>query len=142
MAGDRRPGVVLDRDYDGHSRTLRDARCDVVGSLRSHQIGQDLQERAELVVSELASNAIQAAPGTSYAIRVSLSIDGTVVIAVTSSAEDGAPPPREEWGPAHPKAPSGRGLLIVGELTDHVKIERHGAGRVVVTATFGATAPV
>jgi hypothetical protein len=57
-------------------------------------------------------------------------------MAVTSSTGRDTPPPRELWGPATAIAPKGRGLLIVGKLTDEVGIEHPAAGTVVVTATL------
>ncbi len=133
--------VVLDREYDGSTGNLRAARNDVVDFLRINSPDEDLQERAELVVSELATNAIQASPGVAFCLRVEVTDDGSVVLAVTSSTKQGAPPPREAWGPAHPRAPRGRGLLIVDELTDSVAVERTSDDMIVVTATF-RVAPV
>jgi anti-sigma regulatory factor (Ser/Thr protein kinase) len=131
----RRNRLVLDCEYDGSTSTLRAARNDVVGCLKAHVKDQDLQERAELVVSELASNAVQAAPGSAYGLRISLVDDGSVVMAVTSSSER-MPPPREAWGPATLLAARGRGLLIVGSLSDHVDVAQPAEGTIVVTATF------
>jgi anti-sigma regulatory factor (Ser/Thr protein kinase) len=136
MSTERRPDVlVLDREYDGTTGTLRAVRTDVLGFLKEHQPDQDLQERAELVVSELATNAIQASPGVAYRLRVSLDA-GAVELAITSFTDSGAPPPREDWGPEHARAPRGRGLLIVDELTDHVGVERPTDNTIVVTATL------
>jgi hypothetical protein len=52
--------VPLDREYGGTTSALRSARSDVVDVLGTHVSDQDLLDRAELVVSELATNAIQA----------------------------------------------------------------------------------
>jgi anti-sigma regulatory factor (Ser/Thr protein kinase) len=135
MSGERAPyRVVLDREYEGTTSTLHSARNDVVDCIRPYVADPDVQERAQLVVSELATNAIQAAPGTAYSLRVSLAGDGSVVMAVTSTTRHDMPPPRELWGPATAIAPKGRGLLIVGKLTDEVGIEQPVAGKIVVTA--------
>jgi anti-sigma regulatory factor (Ser/Thr protein kinase) len=130
--------VVLDREYAGTTTSLRSARHDVIEVLRAHlPADQELRDRAELVVSELATNAIQAAPGTSFGLCVSLSGDCSVAIAITNyTLRDGGLPPRSAWGPAYPSAPRGRGLMIVAELTDEVEVEQRAAGTVVVTATF------
>jgi anti-sigma regulatory factor (Ser/Thr protein kinase) len=125
--------VVLDREYDGTTSTLRVARNDVVECLRGHVPDEDIQERAQLVVSELATNAIQASPGVAYGLRISLGPDGSLIMAVTSATESDAPPPRNQWGPAHPVAVRGRGLLIVDKLTDEVDVEQT-SGTIVVTA--------
>lgn len=143
MSGERAPNrVVLDREYEGATRTLHSARTDVMDCLRPHVADTDVHERAELVVSELASNAIQASSGRSYRVRVALAADGSVVMEVTSSTGRDAPPPRDLWGPATAIAPKGRGLMIVGKLTDEVGVEQPVAGTIVVTATlrsaFGA----
>jgi anti-sigma regulatory factor (Ser/Thr protein kinase) len=132
--------VVLDREYDGTSNTLRVARNDLMAALDSYVIEDDIKERAQLVVSELATNAIQASPGAAYGLRVSLAADGSVLMSLTSSTLSDGPPPRNAWGPAHPIAVRGRGLLIVGKLTDDVDIEQSLPGTIVVTATFRPSA--
>lgn len=131
-----RPHVVLDKEYDGTTSTLRAARTDMVASLTEQNVDDDLRERAELVLSELASNAVQASPGNPYKLRLSLDADGTLVMALTSRAHNGGPPPRGSWGPSAVLAPSGRGLMIVDELSDRVHVERPAEDTVVVTATL------
>ncbi len=131
---------VLDREYEGTTSTLRAARSDVVGWLKERRIDQDLQDRAALVLSELASNAVQASPGNAYSLRVSLSDDGSVVMAVTSSTGGDRPPPRDDWGPATILAARGRGLLIVGKLSEQVDVDQPAGGMVVVTATLRSAA--
>jgi anti-sigma regulatory factor (Ser/Thr protein kinase) len=137
MSRERPPELlVLDRRYDGTTGTLRVARSDVVVFLKAHVADEELHARAELVVSELATNAIQASPGVAYGLRVSLTGDGAVVLVVTSSTSHDGLPERESWGPAHATAPRGRGLLIVDELTDCVDVDRPSHGTIVVTATL------
>jgi len=46
--------VVLDREYQGTTDTLRVARTEVGDRLADRRLGLDIRERAELVVSELA----------------------------------------------------------------------------------------
>lgn len=131
--------IVLERVYAGNSATLRDVRSDVVASLRSAVGDPDLEERAQLVVSELATNAIQASPGHRYGLVVQLGNDNSVVIQVTSTSDREAPPLRESWGPETATAVRGRGLLIVGMLSDEVEVAQPASGTVVVTATFRPT---
>jgi len=126
--------VVLDREYHGTTDTLRVARSEVGARLADRELSLDLRERAELVVSELASNAVQASPGAPYRIFVAIESDESVVIALTSEASQGGPPPRAEWGPANVLAATGRGLLIVDELSDDVNVQRPTAGKIVVSA--------
>jgi len=128
--------VVLDREYQGTTDTLRSARTEVGDRLADRCLGLDIRERAELVVSELASNAVQAAPGSPYRLLVAIESDESVVIALTSTASQGGPPPRAEWGPSNVLAPTGRGLLIVDELSDAVNVQRPTGGKLVVTATL------
>ena len=132
----RRHHVVLSREYDGSTPTLRAARTDVVWCLSERGVNQDLQERAELVLSELASNAVQAAPGNPFRLHLALSGDGELVLAVTSHTHNGEPPPRREWGPVNVLAPSGRGLMIVDHLAERVDVERLAVDKVVVRATL------
>jgi anti-sigma regulatory factor (Ser/Thr protein kinase) len=128
--------VVLDREYEGMTDTLRVARLEVGGRLAERRLSVDLRERAELVVSELASNAVQASPGAPYRIRVAIESDDAVVIALTSEASQGGPPPRAEWGPTNVLSATGRGLLIVDELSDDVNVQRPAGGKIIVTATL------
>lgn len=130
---------MLEREYAGNSGTLHEVRSDVVASLRSSIVDPDLEERAQLVVSELATNAIQASPGRRYGLVVHVGSDHSVVVQVISKSERGAPPVREAWGPETATALSGRGLLIVGKLSDEVEIAQPESGTVVVTATFHPT---
>ncbi|MEO8267571.1 MAG: ATP-binding protein [Ilumatobacteraceae bacterium] len=130
--------VVLEREYAGNSSTLHEVRSDVVASLRSSIVDSDLEARAQLVVSELATNAIQASPGRRYGLVVHVGTDRSVVVQVISRSERG-PPLREAWGPETATAVSGRGLLIVGKLSDEVEIAQPASGTVVVTATFRPT---
>jgi len=129
--------VFLDREYQGRTETLRQARAEVAGCLAARHLPFGVRERAELIVSELASNAVQAAPGLPYRVRVAIDPDDSVVIALTSDSSDAAGlPPRELWGPASVLAETGRGLLIVDQLSDDVTVQRPGPNRVVVTATL------
>ena len=129
--------VVLDREYQGTTETLRRARTDVCGWLASREFGADLCERAGLVLSELASNAVQAAPGEPYRVRVAIDSDDAVAITLTSDSPDGRQlPPRALWGPSSVLAETGRGLLIVDQLSESVHVQRPMSGQIVVTATL------
>jgi anti-sigma regulatory factor (Ser/Thr protein kinase) len=127
----------LDRVYEGSSRTLQAARTDLVDWLQQNGVDEDVQDRAALVVSELATNAIQAAPGFEYI--VSGSIDrGDVALTVVSHTDFEQPPPREHWGPPAALAGRGRGLMIVDDLSTDVVVEVPSQGTVMVTATLRA----
>jgi anti-sigma regulatory factor (Ser/Thr protein kinase) len=130
----RRPEVVLEREYEGTTGILRAARTDVTGCLHQRGIDPDLLDRAELVLSELAANAVQASPGNPFGLRLSVGNDGAVVVSVTSHTSNGSLPPRQRWGPMTLRAPTGRGLMIVDELSDQVEVDRPDPRTVVVTA--------
>ena len=129
-----RPEVILDREYDGTTGTLRVARTEVTICLHDRGVAYAVRERAELVISELAANAVQAAPGNPFGLRLSLSTDGAVIVAVTSHTNNGSPPPRDQWGPVTLLAPSGRGLMIVDQLSEEVVVDKPDPRTVVVTA--------
>jgi anti-sigma regulatory factor (Ser/Thr protein kinase) len=130
------------RDYDGTSATLRDARRDVVGWLLGCGFDRDLQDRAALVVSELATNAVQASPGVAYAVNLRRVGDRSATLAVTSHTDFQRPPPRQHWGPASTLAARGRGLKIVEMLADGVEVDLPSSDTVVVTATFRSSSSV
>jgi anti-sigma regulatory factor (Ser/Thr protein kinase) len=132
------PAGRFDRVYAGESRTLREARNDVVGFLKESGFDEDLQARAALVLSELASNAVQASPGCDYGVRVSLDDGDGAVVEVSNQTEYEQPPPHEHWGPSSVLAPRGRGLMIVDKLSDGVVVELPGSRTVVVAATLRA----
>jgi anti-sigma regulatory factor (Ser/Thr protein kinase) len=127
---------VLDREYDGTTGMLRAARTDATGCMHQYGVDQDLRERAELVLSELAANAVQASPGSPFGLRMTLSTDGSVVLAVTSHTDNGSPPPHQQWHPATVRAPTGRGLMIVDHLSEQVVVNKPDPRTVVVTATL------
>lgn len=131
----RRDVGVFDRSYGGTTDSLRTARNDVTTWLVGNETGEDLRDRVALVLSELASNAVQASPGVPYDVRVS-AIDGSVVVAVTSKTDAGRPPPKDRWGPTTLLATRGRGLLIVDQLSDDVVVDLPVHDTVVVTATL------
>lgn len=126
----------LRRVYGGTSSTLRDARNDVVGWMEQHGLEEDLVERAALVLSELATNAVEASPGSDYSVQLSLADDRSAIIAVTSHIEYEQPPPRDHWGPPSLLSLRGRGLLIVSELAQDVAVDLPSSDTVVVTATL------
>jgi anti-sigma regulatory factor (Ser/Thr protein kinase) len=134
----RGPAAVLQREYAGELATLRSARRDVVDWLTQLRADDETKERAALVVSELTSNAIQAAPGRTYNLQVTRLDDGSAAISVRNHPIGSRPPARELWHPPpqtrlQKLLPRGRGLAIVDSLSEDVTVEHHGDA-VVVTA--------
>ena len=132
------PPAVLQRDYEGDLVTLRAARAAVIDWLAGLGADDDTRERAALIVSELSSNAIQAAPGRTYSLQLARVDDGCATISVRNHPTGSLPPARESWRrePAtqlRNLLPRGRGLAIVDSLSEDVTVEHHGDD-VVVTA--------
>ena len=132
------PPAALHREYEGDLATLRTARHDVVEWLANRGADQETKDRAALIVSELTSNAIQAAPGSAYNLQVALVDQQCAAISVRNRPTTGLPPARQHW-----RAPAelpltqlplrGRGLAIVDSLSEEVTVEHDGEA-VVVTA--------
>lgn len=103
-------------------RGARLARLLAVTQLNSWGVSQDLTERAELVVAELAANAVVHGhlPGRDF--RLALALDpaaGRLRIEVTDARGDlvpAIPPTATEPGTLYL---GGRGLSLVTTLTDH-----------------------
>jgi anti-sigma regulatory factor (Ser/Thr protein kinase) len=131
----------FERDYAGDSSTLRDARKDIVVWLTERGFDQDLQDRAALVLSELATNAVQASPGRAYAVCLRDLGDRSAVLVVTSHTDYETPPPRAHWTPTSTRAVRGRGLMIVDAVADGVEVDLPSHDTVVVTATLRSASP-
>ena len=67
--------------------------------------------------------------------------DGEVVLSVVSRTRYEQPPPREHWGPPTLMSETGRGLMIVDDLSADVEVELPSTGMVVVTATLHGASP-
>ena len=98
----------------------------------------DLHERAELVVSELASNAVQASPGAPYRLCVAIEPTESVVIAVDQRDHAGRPAPARGVGPdERARQPTRSGAA---DRRPVVRRRRRAsdpaAGQIVVTATL------
>ncbi len=124
-------GLPFDRDYPGEPGSLRSSRRDVVRVLGEHGVSVELCDTAALVVSELASNAIEAAPGRDYKLRVGVSRDGKVEVSVRNHSRAEFPESAGSLPP--PWAPRGRGLAIVEALSADFGVDRLDGDQVVVT---------
>ena len=127
------PSSALDRDYDGEPATLRAARRDVLTWLSARGADEETKQRAALIVSELATNALQASPGRPYNVSVTMTDDQCAEIAVRNHTSGGVPPERERWRFAEPSSLRGRGLAIVSSLSEDVVVCADN-GEVAVTA--------
>ncbi len=94
---------------------------------------QAIEKGAVAVVSELAANAVEAAPGAPF--RVSIRIIGAdVEIALTSRGRVDQLPPRP-WEAPSASTPRGRGLAIVASLARRVGLDG-GGDTLTITATL------
>ena len=111
------------RDYAGTPQSLRSTRDDVSAWLRAQECDNEMVERAVLVASELASNAVQAAPGRSYRVAIVGAGPQLVELTISNPFLASSPPDRDRWLPTTPAAPRGRGLSIVAALSRDVRVD-------------------
>ncbi len=116
--------TAVDRSYAGSTDTLNQARLDLAAWLLLHGL-EAVAADAQLVLSELASNAINASPNQPY--RVAADIAEMLVITVSNRSTEELPP-AEAWAPESILAPQGRGLMIVNALSDSVHVEQTESG--------------
>ena len=114
---------AFDREYEGTLESLRSTRNDVSAWLRTNECDHEMVERAVLVTSELASNAVQAAPGCPYGVKIRAAGESLVELAVSNQFVSTSPPDRDRWFPTTPTAPRGRGLSIVEALSRDVRVD-------------------
>ena len=126
---------AMNREYAGDVTTLRSARRDVVDFLLELGANSQTVERASLIASELASNAIQAAPGVPYHLRIRILDPNAASLSIRNHTGGGLPPAHDKWRPVDELAMRGRGLSIVDSLSDEVSVEVDGE-EVTVTAWF------
>jgi anti-sigma regulatory factor (Ser/Thr protein kinase) len=129
------PSAVLELSYRGEPATLGEARREVLDWLRGTGADQSTLERAALIVSELATNALQASPGTIYRVNVARIEPKLAAISVRNITDGAAPPSPDEWRAIDRSALRGRGLAIVKSLSEDVTVTTVD-GEVVVTATI------
>jgi len=103
-------------------RGARLARLLAVTALHTWGAPPDLTERAELVVAELASNAVLHGLVPGRCFRLTLALDrsaGRLRIEVTDARGDLRPLPRPATPTPDALVTAGRGLALVTALTDH-----------------------
>ncbi|MGQ4373829.1 ATP-binding protein [Streptomyces sp. SAS_267] len=107
------------------SSTRRDARLARllgVTELRSWDAPADLTERAEIVVAELATNAVLHGHVPGRCFRLTLVLDpsaGRLRVEVTDARGDLHPQAPAAGAEPDPLRPGGRGLALVTALADH-----------------------
>jgi anti-sigma regulatory factor (Ser/Thr protein kinase) len=116
------PTWVFTQLLSSTRRGARLARLLAVTELRSWGVPQELTERAELVVAELAANAVLHGRVPGRCFRLTLVLDpsaGRLRIEVSDARGD--LPPRSLPADTEPNAlqTGGRGLTLVTALADH-----------------------
>ena len=112
-----------------------DVRRAVVSELRSLKVDATVVDEAEIVISELVSNAVRhARPLPDGTIRVSWTVRGAVVeVEVT----DGGGPTTPHPAPRSLWSPNGRGLRIVRSLAHEWGVLEDPSGRTVWVSLGG-----
>ncbi|MEU1692228.1 ATP-binding protein [Streptomyces hirsutus] len=103
-------------------RGARLARLLAVTELRSWGTSQDLTERAELVVAELAANAVLHGRVPGRCFRLTLAYDpaaGCLRVEVSDARGDLGPRSLPADTEPDPLSTTGRGLTLVTALADH-----------------------
>ncbi|MER7733064.1 ATP-binding protein [Streptomyces erythrochromogenes] len=126
-------------------RGARLARLLATSSLHSWGAPRELTERAELVVAELAANAVVHGhvPGRDFRLTLHFApATDRLRVEVTDARGERLPgPPREQ----RPLSTGGYGLMLVTALADHWETAPHPPGgktvRVVLTAAAPTPAP-
>lgn len=128
--------------YEAVTASIRLVRRSVTGYLSGHGVDPSTIERVTLALSELCTNAVEAADGVPQSFRVEAEVTGggdvRCLVANRASLRD-LPAP-EDWGPTDPMAPRGRGLAIVRSVADELTVAGSD-GEVLLEALFRADPP-
>lgn len=125
-----RPGS-LEREYPGVAGSLRAARGEVTSWAKDAGLDGVPAETVSLVVSELAAQALQAAPGHAFGVVVYVNATHVVVQVHRSTAGDGPAPSSVRLFDA--VARQEQSLAVVAALADEVEAVAQDDG-VVTTA--------
>jgi anti-sigma regulatory factor (Ser/Thr protein kinase) len=126
-------------EFEPHVERIGEIRRAVRDELAG-RCSDDLRERIELVLSELLTNAVRAAPLDSV-ITADVSYEnGRSVICVHNISRPSNPPVPDPPSAVDPASPRGRGLLIASRLTSALDIDERDT-HVTVTAMIDGTGP-
>jgi anti-sigma regulatory factor (Ser/Thr protein kinase) len=109
--------------FDGHSSDIATARHSLVETLADHDWDDDGIEVAQLLVSELVTNAVRHA-GTPF--TVTAWVDGVASVAVTDGEPDGRP-----MVETRRQSEGGLGLRLVAKLSTSWGVHHSGDGKAV-----------
>jgi len=126
LPGDEREWRFASSDY----RTGALVRRDVPDLIARWTQREDTRFGSELAFGELLANAVRHAPGPVRVVATADEAEATLVV------EDGGPGFRHTEGGVDPYAETGRGLRLVREVSDDLRIEPTAQGGTRVTVTF------
>lgn len=132
------PAATFTQLLSATPRGARLARLLAVHELQAWDVSSDLVERAELVVAELAANAVLHGSPPDRCFRITLVLDAPndrIRIELTDTRGDRLP---RAGTTADPLTQSGRGLQLVAALTDSWSTVRHDDGSKTVRAVLSA----
>jgi len=125
--------------FPADARELHGVRSTLAGWLAGLEVTSPVADELILIVSELATNAIEASNSSASEVRVTAWFEGAVIALEVD--DDGAGfcegtlttgPNGMAAGPLPPPSSvRGRGLPIVGAFVDRLDVRRHGARTIV-----------
>ncbi|MEO1063125.1 MAG: ATP-binding protein [Actinomycetota bacterium] len=116
--------VLLERSMAPTLADVRGVRQDVRAALVGAGAGTDLAADAELVASELLTNAVEQRPDGDVHVVVLRRATHVVLVVTNPTGEDHLPPV-ESWPSLTDAAGArGRGLPIVAALTERLEIDQ------------------
>jgi anti-sigma regulatory factor (Ser/Thr protein kinase) len=121
-------------EFEPHTERIGEFRHAVRDELDG-RCSDEMRERIELVLSELLTNAVAAAPSDSLVTADVSYADGRAVISVHNISGRPNPPVPTPPSTVDPASPRGRGLLIADHLTTALDIDERGT-HVTVTAVI------
>ncbi|WP_327188773.1 ATP-binding protein [Streptomyces xinghaiensis] len=126
-------------------RGARLARLLAVTELRSWGVSQELTERAEIVVAELANNAVLHGRLPGRCFRLTLVLDppsGRLRVEVSDARGELRPQLRPRDSEPDALSTGGRGLVLVAALADHWETVPHPPSGKTVRAVLLTPAPL
>lgn len=126
------------QEFEAAPEAVGHARQAVEVWMADHTTLDDRQRHdVALIVSELGTNAIEAAPSGRFVVELRWAGRLPLVVRVVNDTELSHVPTRAEWGPDTVLAVRGRGLAIVEALSSQIDVDRSEPGRVTVTVLYG-----
>lgn len=127
--------AVMHRSFEGDAATLATARRAADGWLAGVGVESEARRWAVVALSELCTNALEAAPGHVYDVTISLQADSFSILVENDGDVSDVPSP-EQWSAQRGEAPSGRGLGIVAALAEWVEVSSERPFRIGIEARF------